>query len=536
MQIFDSSDDKSLSLIVIQHGELPPIHFPCNLTKPSKLVSDRIFPHINGYFNSLHKNTQEEIYWCYSRIRKIFDTHYSELTKTPALKKEIKKLYKYTGYEAISRWCRLYGDIKIPTSIKDSYKDMMIAQRNSGEQYINKTYIKDDYVELTHLAVLLRLFVPIWGMYLDRSGVDVVNKIHKEVDCIDLLSMTEILSLPPVKRLANFINDSIEYNANTMSSVLGGMSSDKIPEWLQCLVMCRKLSIVEVSSVDDTNKLVSVVYSTLRYTLKSIEKRFVGRVKKKLKPNKEESDISEGGDKSLMEIYKVKEARPAVDYLYANYYVSDINRVIGIMLTGDVRTKYTLPPEEYQELNEIVNRLQAEDWAPEQCQVSIMTWLYHPVMNPGSMDTIDYAGTLKLAAAAHYILTKWGLVDLAAIITGTGNYILLDDNTYLPSGGTDVRGRVNKELQRQLDVYYPHPMIKGGKIVEEINVAVRDIDSIVPSIMKCSWKTNMTLHASKHVKLNTEGSYVVQVAVKDQLAVMLIKVNELNEHLLDLEG
>ena len=128
----------------------------------------------------LHPTRQQAIFNCYAKVREAMDKIYVSFRRHSVVANAIKELYEQIQYKEIVFWAINYGDIQVPSSIMTNYESLEIAQRSS-DSYEKRTYLRKDYVELQHLAIMLKAMVPIWGEYLTKLTDDALiltEKIH----------------------------------------------------------------------------------------------------------------------------------------------------------------------------------------------------------------------------------------------------------------------------------------------------------------------------------------------------------------------
>lgn len=182
--------------------------------------------------------------------------------------------------------------------------------------YQAKTYLRDDYLELVNMAILYKPMIPIWAEYGRLLEQLSSTNSYREYQSMSLLSRSTAVNIPPLDRLRRYVDTSSLDSKTAMSAALGGIGSSELPDWLMSMVIIRKLVIIELSSYEDSSNIVSVVYHHVRNTIKSVDRKFSGRIREKSKPRGEDDD----DNKSIVETYKIKQEISDGDLMVLSIY------------------------------------------------------------------------------------------------------------------------------------------------------------------------------------------------------------------------
>ena len=514
MRIEEGSSTKPFSSLVVKHnGE--EIYFDTRqLNKPSVITTEKVFEYINSYMSRLHPTRQQAIFNCYAKVREAMDKIYVSFRRHSVVANAIKELYEQIQYKEIVFWAINYGDIQVPSSIMTNYESLEIAQRSS-DSYEKRTYLRKDYVELQHLAIMLKAMVPIWGEYLTKLTDERFDTNRKDTHAMSLIDGSEIMKVPAMERLREFVYLTTPPDKEMGSAILQSMTTSDIPDWLLASVMIRKLPLVEISSHDETSNLASVVFNGVKNTAKGIDRRFAGRIRGKNKPN--DSSSQEGGNKGVFDIYKTKERTSAGDLTPLSIWTEHIDNILR-----KVEPNITQLLTKTATSN--INRLVSSSYQPTVSQDTIIRYTLSSCISPLSIDDVSYKSLTVMAASAQVILRHWGFHDLAMLITAKEQR---DENDMLV-GGIESRSRIPKELTDELNITHPYAQLKGGRDKNSLsnNIAYNAVELLSKEFMKCDWIPVCDTGLLKEVELDPLGVYIVTPDIKTQIAELLIKLNK----------
>ena len=137
-------------------------------------------------------------------------------TLTDNLADLVEQIYQLATYDNLKSWV-YRADLQYPEDLSDTYQEYGPRGRN----YRERTYIKNEYLELVALALGLRLMIPIWGLYIQlivgRSG-----NYYKEAEAVDLLDQSGVKDWPPYVRMEEYVAASVDGEAS-LSTLMGGL-------------------------------------------------------------------------------------------------------------------------------------------------------------------------------------------------------------------------------------------------------------------------------------------------------------------------
>lgn len=479
MQFVDISPaNNPMSKLAVVHnfnGNEAKVTWNIEFYNKSKNVNfDGVFGYINQYLATLPKPTQESMWTLYAEIKNHIMTLSDPMGLQYNLTGLIRRLYEPIDFDKLKQWSLHHSNIRIPTTIKGSYEELEISERNQNENnYRSKTYLYDEYFDLVNLSLALRLMVPIWSEYMSSLEGTVNN--HKEFHAIALITKTTLTSCEPYKRLLEYV-DTINIQSKSLSSaIIEGLGSRQMPEWLLSSVIVRKLTIVELSSMDDTNNVVSVVWRYVNNIIKSIDRKHSGYIREKSVPSGDEK----GGDddsKSVVETYKMRQMISDGDLIPTSGYAEQTYR-----LARD--TDNTVPEELVRMCKEAIELTPHHYFRP--WQEDVVSWIIDKTMSAKSINNIKRQAILSCFAAVQAILYHWGHKEIALLLTAKEDR----DQDGRLCGGIESRSRIpNEYVNRFKELYcFPQVQVSSRSTDRQSNVACRDIDRVALEIVRCDW-------------------------------------------------
>ena len=128
-----------------------------------------VFEHINAYWVLLEKQNKQivdKIFNLYKQIRIMFDETWDRNQLTQQLYQLVADLLDQHDLSDVQHWVLFHSDILFPdaTILKTDY---VTSPDRPGTR--EQTYLKEDYVKLISMAVVLRTMIPIWGEFIGRT-------------------------------------------------------------------------------------------------------------------------------------------------------------------------------------------------------------------------------------------------------------------------------------------------------------------------------------------------------------------------------
>lgn len=475
-----------------------------------------MFDEINGYWETLPDDKQDDLWRCYKEIKALLDEMTEPFHTVRYLREYISQLYSNMSMDSISRWL-LGGRLYIPSDVHET-RDNTGRYKNSDQ-----TYLVDDYINLAVMALALRPVIPIWGEFIDQGGQGSGNDLYKEMDAMGLVSHTYIMDwpkeAPAIEKLENYIQVPVKNEAVALSSLWRGLGTAEIPIWLLANVMVRRLAIVPLCDHDNPQSVIAYVYKYIRSKLKPTERRTTDRVSEK---RPEGGGRDEDDKTSLLEEYKVKQRIADGD---AVLYAVCTENMAGIAQTVDPTVDLRLLEQTMRALNRMGNA------QVNTHQVRLAQWTLAKGYPARAMSHIDKVSVNRLLVTAQALLWHWGFLEVACLLT-VDAISATDQNapglTHRPRPST----RISRKYIDQLMELYPHVKPQRGKDtnLRNGNVASIGVNNVTHEVMAGNWQY-LGVPELKRLAGQPEGRgiLVVPPTIKNNITEAVKHIASLNQ-------
>ena len=479
MQFVEEESNRAFSRLRIEHKK-EVVYWDLSLWQRSQknLQVDSVFYYLNEYLKSLPEKQQRQIFEVYQDLREIMDSVVDPRQLHGELSKGVETLYSLLSYDRLKNFTKYKVVIRTPSTIKESYEELEISER--GKDFKETTYLREEYLELVNTAIYLKAMIPIWSEY-----INILNRVSKkdrfkEHQALILLKRSGVLNLPGIQRFLDYIEAIVSAEKskvggqNTIATVVGGLGSSEVSEWLMANTIIRKLVVTDLSSFEDSNNVVSVLYHHIHNTMNSLNKKFMTSsgqaIRSKHKPRGEEDE-----EKSFIETYKVKQEISDGDLVVLSVFTENVQQVQRLL-------DPTVPAETVELC---LNQLrQQTNFQITQGQLTLLKWVLARVIPPKSIENIHRHSLMICLGVAQATLWHWGFPTLAALLTA-GEYRDEEGNLV---GGMEIRSRIPRDYLEAFNELYPcYPERGTQRESRPVNVAVRSIEELSRSFCRCDW-------------------------------------------------
>jgi len=265
-------------------------------------ISADMFDYINRYLQSLPIEKVLEIESHYKNIYYLIEERATVLQLNKTLNIAINNLLHLIDWVSFSDWLRKFGGLNLEIGRKDT-----LDEKDSAEI----TYFTDEYDELVFFSVLLKLIIPIWGMYYSAMN-KVLGEDRVLIAAIDLLRNTYMEENPAFQKLQDYTyNFSSTRTKNTGFSIINDIGTGEIPEYMLAIAIWKKVCIY-----DDRSQTKSVIQNVHHILKEKCANIIMEAPKQKQKNN------ANGEELSIVETYKLIQRIPPSIEVMVTYYIS----------------------------------------------------------------------------------------------------------------------------------------------------------------------------------------------------------------------
>lgn len=467
IEALDSSGE-FFSLIITEHkGER--IEWNANdYERGNDRSSEMVFSHINRYFESMPMAAQDKIWECYVEIKDAIDNIFDANRLHSFLTDMVAKLYTFLPIEDFNHWINIKSGIFIPSSIKPEY---------DIEDMVERTYVRADYSNLILLSLALRPMVPIWSEYNTRVK-SLIGNTFKEYQSMRLLANTDLIHHDAMEKLRDYVETNAAAmnessgDGKSIAAIIGGLGTTELPGWLLALAVVRRVAIADLDGNSEKGTIIANVYKYVNNSIKSLDKRFKGQIKKKEQQSGDDEDNA-----SVIEGYKVKQEQSDGDLVTLSIFTENQDNIIK-------RLQPDLDPVKLNSCLKTINSIAELDIHPH--QITLTQWVISPILPARGVPYLNKQGLLSIMAICQAVLWHRGFEDLAKLITARPS---IADDSEIMLGGYEGRSLIPKELMDELIRLYPYyPKLQNKQQGDrKSNPASKAIDILSKDLVREEW-------------------------------------------------
>lgn len=471
-----------------------------------------IFAEINAYWSTLTMELQDNLFARYVQIRRIFDECWNHRDLSRHLSAECPQLLDMHNIAHMKHWVKFHSTIRVPSKLETEYvrSDDLPGSRE-------QTYLREDYVDLIVLIVLLRTMVPVWSEYIIRTKGEKGNNF-KEYYAFHLIHTSQAFVSEAMEKLRVYIGMSIDSdkkkdanNRNGLrraSAILDGVSSEEFPTWILAQTVVRRICISDVRGLTDTSSLVMSIYKYVTSKEKGSENSFSGMVK-----DKTISGSPDDNNLSKLEGYKVKQDIASGDLVYLEYFMSDPQRVAQLL-------EPELNPERLNSALQTCREMHNHSISDP--QIILLQWVMRPVLAPRAILHLSKNIVIQSLGIAQAVYEHRGHYTAAMLSTA------VSDQTESETRISDASARITAELQARLGELFPYAKkpTTRQRIGRAHNQAIASIDNLVDMLSLTPWTLTCDNTLCERTMVSNKRSYTPARDIKNQMAQLVIDLAE----------
>lgn len=467
---------------------------------------EQLFYDLNALVAKFSEEKQEALWNAYQRAQQAFKEIHAAVMLDNELMDVVKTIYEIVEYAEVRSYVYRGGNIQFPPNLKTEYTENDVRSRN----YVQRTYLKDEYIDLVILTLGLRFMVPIWGQYVALIASRTGNE-YKETIALDLLKRSAIWKWEAMERFMAYVTAQVDEGKASLPVLIGGLPTVAIPKHLAALALVRKLAVCPLNPKSDSDNLIKILFNFINGTSNRLDTRFGGNIgaKKLVKENAEDDNSS------VWDMYKINQDVPDGDKILMEVFTHDVKHMAEKVLPGIDQRKVEVC---------LASALKLESLNVLLHHVTLTQWVMSKALPPKGIQTLPKTALLRCLAVTQAVLWEWGFLELALLTTAER----LESNSEMFTM-LDPRTKVNKALVERLNAQYPYWRMKTRRHdpAKRSNLAIDAIDKINETLNRCEWRPQAPkelIEAFGSVAITER--WVVSGNIKVQMAELIIKLNE----------
>lgn len=380
----------TLNTVVMTMSYGTELCWPCNTWSRTKTngmsIKSNIFDCINEYVAQMPAGKILILEDYYSAIYELLSNNSRVQEVNSYLKPMITSILELFDWNVFKLWCIIHGKMELQIGIKDELGD---------KDTQGLTYFTKDYEDLAIFSVLLKLIMPIWGMYAYIMK-NTLSTLSIPINAVELIRNNYIENNPAFIKLEHYVDSFADNRVKTRGfSLLNNIGSEEINEHLLSMGLWKKIIIFNVR---ETNT--SIVRNLFRILIDKADKVNSGG------PNpKKLVDDGTTPDITFCDRYKITQrVSPAVSVI-TDYYIQTYTDVaLSIDPTISVNTVINIR-------NNIPNGLKLSG-----LHITIMSLVCKRVLYGRNLQLNNYLPLLNICAVTSALLLHWGFPAISKIL------------------------------------------------------------------------------------------------------------------------
>jgi hypothetical protein len=508
--VHESSPQGGIVSIRVEHDGQKMVIPAGSYNSAAIIDRDKMFDEVNLFISTLSKDEQDRFWDIYCTILDLIgsDGFQSGLLIRGRLQKLVNEVYSIVTYPRLREFITR-AKLKIPGNVSEVFEEF----NERGRNYRIRTYILSDYLDMVAMALGLRFMIPIWGTYT-QSLSEYSGNAYKESEAVKLIEVAGVDEWPPYKRMLDFIEASIEKDANT-AAVVAGLSSEEIPRFLMAMALVRKISVGPLSTSSDDDSMARILFNYVTGTHRRMEGRFQSVTGVLQAKRKRITDNSDEDNSSVWDNYNQSTEITESDRQLIESYAAQYGLTVQVMAPD-------LKISRVEQCIALCSRDETRRIEP--FQKALMFWVCRTI-SPEARDLIQKMVLLKMMGTTQAILDHWGYHELALMVS-VEEYIEEGDEIIIPN---ETRNKITKQQLDILNADYPYYRqgTKRNDPSKRNNVAVAAIDQVVEQMSGRVWKAHAPRDIIDKNPMHRQLGYMcVSGDIKRQLADMIIHVNK----------
>ena len=497
----------AMSRAMLTHGDLPPLEFSISTFGKDSFSSEGIelFYFLSSYWESLSAQENLEIYQLYKQFQDVTDTVLDKDERSTLITDISTKLMLYHNSEKVKNWISNNPEIKIPEDIPETCVEDI--DRNVTH---DRTIVRQDYLKIISLSLVLKAMVPIWGEYIPTIRNE-AGTSHKEIYAFNLLKDTEYYFCRAVEAITKYIEATVKedkFNPNILNQ---GIGSEDYGRLMMCTTCVRKVSIADISGRTNVPNVIKLIYKSIVSKIQNLDRDYESGIKNKDEESKSDSKGNDENKLSVWERYRIVFDQDIGTVTELNHSARNFNVIVS---------KLGLLAHEELLIKCVESSRQLIDKPLEEPQLTILKWVIRDAVIPRA---IPYVETIET------ITTLMGIVQAKLWMEGHKYLSILstcykrtnNDGILIPAPGS--KDHIPKELKDEIAAIYPcrEKTLDRRDSAKEANLTLQSIDELTVGLSRFVWRPTADADMLQEI---FPGDKIVRVPIRPSIKIDIAKL------------
>lgn len=394
------------------------------------------FDLVNRFIQTLDSQRQQALFDFYLQSKVALDDIQDVLELNLRLSKLIQQLSEIVPVSEMNQWVRFKSGIYIPNDLMTNFDDFQDKTLVTRE----RTYIRDDYIDLVAWTLCLRLISPVWSGFAVRTK-NHYGKTWYIFHAYHLITASHYYECEAGRRLAEYVKATIPKDTKMDAAILNGISEADYPAWIVSLTVLRRIIYFPFEDGSEGISLIKVIYKFISQKVNQNDETFDMTIRVKQTSNA--ANVSDNNTTSVLEGYSSRQVLNDGDLVMAQEYLYDTYRVTKTL-------DPTIPDEILRQASANQEELMVAEL--DEAQIVLTQWIINKVIPARMMDYVDRRSLVSAMVAARAWYWHHGYRELALLSTA----IKVDNVDVHQFTGSEKRTRIVASHYEQLEKFYPY--------------------------------------------------------------------------------
>lgn len=345
----------------------------------------------------------------------------------------------------------------------------------------DQTYLKDDYLELATLVVIVKATIGPICMFAKTKESQFRPETKEYLLFYFYRNNPVISKYEPMIKLRKFTEKLINQSDNgafeERKRVLDrGIPIEETSIYLLSVVVMQKLATAVMIEDDENKNLINKIYNYVNSKLKA-----TNSTSKTIRDKEPMSDTdSASGDKeSNLESLRVYGELPPGTAIEMDWAVETVDKILSQL------PKSFLEVIDKKVLKDAASFTKGfEEAEIERCNIDLLCFIFKSIMSPWSMEYVKLNSIINLKAVGFAYLWGLGFKSLAVLLVSTS---IPDVYDVVTINSTLNKPRLSKELKEKLDELFPYRRQINDGTSE--NVCEKALSELTKEYESKNWRT-----------------------------------------------
>jgi len=471
------------------------------------------FKLLNSYLEYKGETYKKELYDMYVTADQVIMNYITKADIHPLPVKIVHNVIDHFDMVDIFHYLKDIYRLPPPANLMEVFDNQYESDKLGSRV---QTYLKDDYLELAALELVIKAILPIIAHfgYVKSSELSIM---HREAILFNFIKTHKIIKTPAMVKLSGLIEKLVSKTANdgeleAIRTIEKQLPKEDVVEYVLAIVILQRVSISPLVRDNANENIVTKVYNYVTNKLK-----VKADVSKSIRNKKPMTDIeSNAGDdkESIIESYRVLSRFPLATHVELDWSVSDIDIIVS-QLPVEIDPKLLLDSIQFTKgfLTSHIDKI----------QVTLLGIIFKQIIDPRGLEQVNIDSIVNLLGVGFAYLWTINHKHLALLLTSTASVKL---DTVMTINTTVNRNRISKEIKDALQYWFPYNRVKNA--TTNINVVEESINEISNNIYTMRWTPLATPKYINEVIEDGNVNKILPADLKLKIAELIIALQEIN--------